>query len=235
MPRFYCETPIRESASFELDSRAAQHVRVLRLREGEAIVLFDGSGGEVPTQLDRIDKKSVSVTTLQRLAIEREHSRAIMLLPALIANDRFDWLMQKATELGATTIQPIYSERSQRIPGDIDKRVDHWRGVAIAACEQSGRNRIPAIHGPISLHDAMKQSTTQMTILLDADGATSIDLSSSGEASGLAVFVGPEGGFSSEELSALRKRCDHKLRIGLTVLRAETAAVASLAVLASLT
>ena len=231
MPRFFCTEPIQQNATITLDARVAQHVRVLRLREGEAVTLFDGAGGEVPATLGRIDKREVLASTSTRINVERELSRAITLYPALIANDRFDWLLQKATELGVAAIATVYSERSQRIPGAIEKRAEHWRGVAIAACEQCGRNRIPDIHAPIALSEALASLAVQSSILLDAEagavGASAMVASSS------AVFIGPEGGFSPSELEALRKRCDHRLRLGPTILRAETAAIASLVWLGS--
>ena len=226
MPRFFCIDPVQQNATFAIDARVAQHVRVLRLRAGEAITLFDGAGGEVPAALVRIDKREVLVSTSARLNVERELSRAVTLYPALIANDRFDWLVQKATELGTIAIQPTVTERSQRIPGDVEKRAEHWRGVAIAACEQCGRNQIPKIHAPVTLSDALAALSDQSLILLDADG--SADKSLSNITSSSAVFIGPEGGFSPSELDALRKRCDHRLRLGPTVLRAETAAIAAL-------
>ena len=232
MPRFFCIDPVQQYATFAIDARVAQHVRVLRLRAGEAITLFDGAGGEVPAALVRIDKREVLVSTSVRLNVERELSRAVTLYPAFIANDRFDWLVQKATELGVTAIQPTFTERSQRIPGDVAKRVEHWRSVAIAACEQCGRNQIPKIHAPVTLSDALEAMGDQSLILLDADGST--DISAVTTTSSSAVFIGPEGGFSPSELDALRKRCDHRLRLGPTVLRAETAAIASLAWLGSL-
>ncbi len=232
MPRFFCIDPVQQYATFAIDARVAQHVRVLRLRAGEAITLFDGAGGEVPAALVRIDKREVLVSTSARLNVERELSRAVTLYPAFIANDRFDWLVQKATELGVTAIQPTFTERSQRIPGDVAKRVEHWRSVAIAACEQCGRNQIPKIHAPVTLSDALEAMGDQSLILLDADGST--DISAVTTTSSSAVFIGPEGGFSPSELDALRKRCDHRLRLGPTVLRAETAAIASLAWLGSL-
>lgn len=225
MPRFFCTEPVRQNTTFALDARVAQHVRVLRLREGEAVTLFDGGGGEVPATLEKIDKREIVVATSGHIAVERESLRAVTLYAALIANDRMDWMMQKATELGATAIQPMYSERSQRIPGDVDKRVEHWRGVAIAACEQCGRNRIPEVHPPITLAAAIAKMQTQSTILLDAEGDETLP----GIDSSCAVFVGPEGGFSPSELSLLRERCERKLRIGVTILRAETAAIAALA------
>ena len=228
MPRFFCTEPVRQNATFELDARVAQHVRVLRLREGEAVTLFDGSGGEVPATLAKIDKREVIVATAALVAVERESPHAITLYAALITNDRMDWMIQKATELGVAAIQPVFTERSQRIPGDVDKRVEHWRGVAIAACEQCGRNRIPEIHAPVALAGAVEKTQSHLTILLDAEG----DGEPAKVNGSYAVFVGPEGGFSPSELSLLRGHCSSKLRIGFTVLRAETAAIAALARLA---
>jgi 16S rRNA (uracil1498-N3)-methyltransferase len=232
MPRFFSTIPIQNDATFALDARVAQHVRVLRLREGDAITLFDGGGGEVPATITQIGKRDVLATTSAHIAVERETQQHVSLFPSLIANDRFDWLIQKATELGVALIQPTFSERSQRIPGDVEKRVEHWRGVAISACEQCGRNRIPKIRAPITLSDALAGVGDQSLILLDAGG--SIDKSPAPATSSSAVFIGPEGGFSPTELDALRKRCDHRLRLGPTILRAETAAIASVVWLGSL-
>lgn len=232
MPRFFCALPIQQNASFELDARVAQHVRVLRLREGEAITLFDGHGGETPATLTRIDKRSAEVTVGEHTAIERESDRNVTIYAALIANDRMDWMIQKACELGVAAIRPIFSERSQRVPGDVGKRIEHWRGVLIAACEQCGRNRVPEIHAPVALPEALSSLATESTVLLDADGDTAMPSIAAGPVS---IFVGPEGGFAPGELELLRNRCDHKLRIGRTVLRAETAAIAALASLVSLT
>ena len=231
MPRFFCAEPVQQDGQFELDTRVAQHVRVLRLREGEAITLFDGSGGETPATLTRIDKRSVEVTTDEHVAVERELDRQITIYAALIANDRMDWMIQKACELGVSAIRPMFTERSKRIPGDVTKRVEHWRGGLIAACEQCGRNLIPEIYAPVALTEALSTLATQSTVLLDADGDAAVTSIASGSTS---IFVGPEGGFASGELELLRNRCDHKLRIGRTVLRAETAAIAALASLASL-
>lgn len=217
---------------FALDARIAQHVRALRLREGDAIILFDGTGGEVPATLTHIGKREVLATTSAHVTVEREMQRSVTLYPSLIANDRLDWLVQKATELGATAIQPMFTERSQRIPGDVEKRAEHWRGVAIAACEQCGRNQIPKIHAPITLSDALSALAHQSLVLLDTEGSS--DVSSATITSSSAAFIGPEGGFSPSELDELRKRCDHRLRLGPTILRAETAAIASLVWLGSL-
>ncbi|MGL4232784.1 MAG: 16S rRNA (uracil(1498)-N(3))-methyltransferase [Casimicrobium sp.] len=226
MPRFFCETPIQENSRFALEARAAQHVRVLRLRVGESIVLFDGVGGEVPATVAEIGKRDVLVETKTRIAIERELARRITLNVGLIANDRFDWLVQKATELGVVAIQPIYSERAQRIPGDVEKRAAHWQGVIVAACEQCGRNRLPTIAAPITFEQALEREALGARVLMDAEGDAGLTLEN---ATAVDVFVGPEGGFTVNELTRLRERCTHRLRVGVTVLRAETAATAALA------
>jgi 16S rRNA (uracil1498-N3)-methyltransferase len=226
VPHFFCETSIQENSCFALDARAAQHVRVLRMRTGEAIELFDGFGGEVSATISEIGKRDVIVETQTRVAIERELARRITLNVGLIANDRFDWFIQKATELGVASIQPIYSERAQRIPGDPEKRVAHWQGVIIAACEQCGRNRLPTIAAPITFDQALSRETSGVKVLMDAEGDASVALE---DASAVDVFVGPEGGFTANELAHLRERCTRRLRIGMTVLRAETAAIAALA------
>lgn len=230
VPRFYCPQPITPDATFTLDADVAQHVRVLRLREGEGIVLFDGHGGETPATLTSVGKRDVVAAAGRHLAIERETARQITLYAALIANDRMDWMMQKATELGAAAIHPLYTHRSQRIPGDVAKRVEHWRAVAIAACEQCGRNRIPSVHAPESLDEALAGTQGATNLLLDAEGEHGGALP--GDA--VNVFIGPEGGFAPHELDALRAHCPHTLRIGTTVLRAETAALAAMALLANL-
>ncbi len=230
VPRFFCPQPVAPDATFTLDTEVAQHVRVLRLREGEGIVLFDGHGGETPATIRSIGKRDITVTTGQHLAIERETTRQITLYAALIANDRMDWTIQKATELGVGAIQPLYSERSQRIPGDVTKRVEHWRGVAIAACEQCGRNRIPGINAPISLSDALSVTQGAANALLDAEHSADREYPQHA----INVFVGPEGGFAPHEREVLLAHCAHKLRVGVTVLRAETAAVAAMALFANL-
>ncbi|TAG79599.1 MAG: 16S rRNA (uracil(1498)-N(3))-methyltransferase [Burkholderiales bacterium] len=231
MPRFFSETPIVEGARVVLDTRIAQHVRVLRLREADLIALFDGAGGEVPATIVEIGKRDIIAETAHRVLIERELARKLTLSVGLIANDRFDWLIQKATELGVAAIQPLYTERSQRIPGDIEKRVAHWRGVVIAACEQCGRNQLPLVSAPISLAHAIESQSAIPRVLMDAEGEPSIAFAAPELPS--VVFVGPEGGFSPNELALLRERCEYRLRVGQTVLRAETAAIAAVVRLAT--
>ena len=230
MPRFFCDGPIRPDTTFALAAEAAQHVRVLRLRPGERIVLFDGRGGETPATLITIDKREVSVRTAQHVAVEREAARAVTLFAALIANDRMDWMIQKATELGAAGIHPLITERSQRIPGAVEKRLAHWRGVVLAACEQCGRNQLPTVHAPLPLADALLRTQGAVNVLLDGDDHP--ETSAIAASASLNVFVGPEGGFTPRERETLLAHGASPLAIGAAVLRAETAAIAALARLA---
>ncbi len=231
MPRLYCPPPIPEHATaWPLPEAAAQHARVLRLRAGEAVTLFDGIGGEVPATLNAIDRRKVTVDTAARRAIEREGVRRVSLAVGLIASDRFDWLIQKAVELGAAQIEPLLTERSQRIPGSIEKRLAHWQGIIFAASEQCGRNRLATIDPPAPLDDWLERAgaASASIVLADADGRTFAAIDG---ASAVTLVVGPEGGFAPAELARLRERAAQRLCMGPTVLRAETAAIAGLALL----
>lgn len=232
MPRLYCPPPIPEHAkAWPLPEAAAQHARVLRLRAGETVTLFDGTGGEVPAALAAIERRAVTVDTTSRLAIERETARRVTLAVGLIAGDRFDWLLQKAVELGVAHVEPLLTERSQRIPGSIDKRLAHWQGIVIAASEQCGRNRLATVSPPAPLDDWLERARAASApiVLADADGGT---FTGDG-VSEVTLVVGPEGGFTPTELVHLREFAAQRLRIGPTVLRAETAAMAGLALLSS--
>ncbi|MCX8099525.1 MAG: 16S rRNA (uracil(1498)-N(3))-methyltransferase, partial [Casimicrobiaceae bacterium] len=225
-PRFFCPPPIPEDAHrWPLPEAAAQHTRVLRLRVGDAVTLFDGLGGELPATLIAVDRRAVWVGTGTRRPIERERARQITLAVGLIASERFDWLVQKAVELGVARIEPLLTERSQRIPGSIDKRLAHWQGIVIAASEQCGRNRLAHIEPPQPLAVWLERLGDRSLVLADGEGGTSY-ISPEGP---LTLAVGPEGGFSPGELAALRARAQVRLTLGPTVLRAETAAVAGLA------
>ncbi len=229
MPRLFCPPPIPEHASaWTLPEAAAQHARVLRLRAGEAVTLFDGRGGEVPARLATVDRRTVRVDTAGRLAIEREATRSLSLAVGLIASDRFDWLIQKAVELGVEHIEPLLTERSQRLPGSIDRRLTHWHGIIVAASEQCGRNRLATIAPPAPLDDWLerRQATAASTVLADGDGEHA---PATLPAAAITLVVGPEGGFAPAELARLRECAAHRLRLGPTVLRTETAAIAGLA------
>ena len=148
MPRFYCPAPLATGQSLELPAGAARHVQVLRLQPGAAITLFDGQGGEFDAVVEHMGRSDVRVHVGVHLPLEREAPRQVHLAVGMPANERMDWLVEKATELGAVGIQPLVAERSVlKLNSErAQKKRAHWQGIAIAACEQCGRNRVPVIH-----------------------------------------------------------------------------------------
>ena len=248
--RFYADVALVTGTSISLPEQTARHVQVLRLQPGERITLFNGRGdgqpgseGEFEATVERMGRSDVDVTIGAFTATAREAGRAIHLVVGMPANDRMDWLIEKATELGATSIQPVMSERSVlRLKAErADKKVAHWRGIAIAASEQCGRNRLPLIHDVATLADWLKKSMAETS----GDAGTRLLLSLQtgsrplGQAvqavagSGALTFLnGPEGGLSPAEEAAAIACGFSPVTLGPRVLRAETAPLACLAQLA---
>jgi 16S rRNA (uracil1498-N3)-methyltransferase len=231
-PRFFAASPIPHIPppphSFTLDARAAAHVRVLRLREGDAITLFDGHGGEWQALINAIGKRDVAVTLTQHQAIERESPLSITLVQALATGDKMDWIIQKATELGATAIQPVQTQRATaKLNAErAEKRAEHWHGVAIAACEQCGRNRIPSIHHVMDFSDWLAAPFAGFRLLLQP-GAPGLDTVSADQHT--ALIIGPEGGFTEDEIRAAQRAGATAVSFGPRVMRTETAGIALLA------
>ena len=153
MPRFHCPAPLATGAEIALPPGAARHVQVLRLQPGDALTLFNGEGGEFEATVLKMGRSDVLVQVGAHHATEREAPRAVHLLAGITANERMDWLVEKATELGVTSITPLVAERSVlKLKGErADKKIAHWQAVAVAACEQCGRNRVPVVHDAIDL------------------------------------------------------------------------------------
>ncbi|HQQ69439.1 MAG TPA: 16S rRNA (uracil(1498)-N(3))-methyltransferase, partial [Alicycliphilus sp.] len=150
MPRFHCPLPLATGTQITLPPTAARHVQVLRLQPGDAITLFNGEGGEWAASVTRMGRSDVEVEVGAHAAVEREAKRAVHLVVGMPANERMDWLVEKATELGAASIQPIAAARSVlKLAGErAAKRQQHWQDIAVAACEQCGRNRVPQVAAP---------------------------------------------------------------------------------------
>lgn len=159
MPRFHCPAALATGAELDLPPGAARHVQVLRLQPGDSITLFHGGqsaadpGGEFDATVVKMGRSDVRVLVGAHHAIEREAPRAVHLLAGITANERMDWLVEKATELGVASITPLVAERSVlKLKGErADKKIAHWQAVAVAACEQCGRNRVPVVHAAIDL------------------------------------------------------------------------------------
>jgi 16S rRNA (uracil1498-N3)-methyltransferase len=239
--RFYADVALVSGSSVSLPEQTARHVQVLRLQPGERILLFNGRGdaeGEFDATVERMGRSDVDVAVGAWTATAREAARAVHLVVGMPANDRMDWLIEKATELGAASIQPVMSERSVlRLKAErADKKVAHWRGIAIASSEQCGRNRVLLIHEVALLSDWLKKTAlvpagTGTRLLLSLqDGTRPLHQAVSG-AGALTFLSGPEGGLSpAEELAAIA--CGFSpVTLGPRILRAETAPLACLSLL----
>jgi 16S rRNA (uracil1498-N3)-methyltransferase len=239
--RFYADLPLATGDTLTLPERAARHVQVLRLQPDDHITLFNSRGGEFEARITRMGRSDVQVMVTAHHAIEREAGRAVLLAVGMPANERMDWLVEKASELGAAGITPLMAERSVlRLKGErADKKIAHWQGVAMSACEQCGRNRLPAIHAVATLNDWLAAlppaSPAAPRLLLSLRGGTQPllqVLARSDSAAAVTLLSGPEGGLSPAEEDAAIAAGFVPVTLGPRTLRAETAPLACLAILA---
>ncbi len=257
MPRLYCPLPLICGSTLDLPAAAARHVQVLRLQPGDTVTLFnhgagwDGPmqspGGEFSATITAMGRSSVQVRVDIHHAIEREAARAVHLAVCMPANERMDWLVEKATELGVASIQPLMSERSVlRLSGErATKKQQHWHSVAVSACEQCGGNRVPLVH-PVSTlaawlkTDAASEAVGQRLLLALHDNATPLRAAADPAQSGgtrpgaprsVTLLSGPEGGLSRAEEAAAMDCGFAPVSLGARVLRAETAALVGSALL----
>ncbi len=232
--RLHVDLPLREGDEVALPGGAARHVQVLRLQPGAAVVLFDGQGGEWAAQVTHMGRSEVRVSIGAHVAVDRELACAVTLAFGMPANERMDALIEKACELGVATIQPLLCERSVlRLTGErAEKKVAHWRGVAVAACEQSGRTRLPWIAPVRTLPGwlAALPPPDGARLLLSPRAAQPLPRAADFRA--LTALSGPEGGLSDAEEAAARSRGFVAVSLGPRVLRADTAPLALLAHLA---
>ena len=242
MPRFYCPAELKTGATLELPAGPARHVQVLRLQPGDAITLFNhgpdwvstgkNQGGEFDATVTQMGRNNVQVQIGQHHAIERENTGAVHLAIGMPANERMDWLVEKAVELGVASIQPLMTQRTVlRLSGDrAAKKQNHWQSIAIAACEQCGGNRVPVVHPVMNFDAWLVQNPNPRCAVLSLRGE-SIALA---QWSGLirhepSLFLcGPEGGLSPAEEDAAIARGFSAVSLGARVLRSETAALAAL-------
>lgn len=241
MPRFHCAVPLSSGVTLSLPPGAARHVQVLRLQPGDAITLFDGNGGEYAATVEQMGRSDVTVNVQTHHAIEREASRAVHLAVGMPANDRMDWLVEKATELGVTSIQPLITAHGVlRLSSErAEKKVAHWQAIAIAACEQCGRNQAPIVHPMRNFSPwlgglAAGSGNPQWLILSLAEGSRPLVAHPREDITNDAVWVlsGPEGGLGRSEEEAALARGFAPVSLGARVLRAETASLTALALLA---
>ena len=245
MPRFHCPVPLAAGDLIDLPPGAARHVQVLRLQPGAVITLFhggpDGHGGEFEATVTRMGRSDVQVLVGAHRAVEREASRAVHLLVGITANERMDWLVEKAAELGAASVTPILAARSVlKLKGERgDKKRAHWQAVAVAACEQCGRNRVPPVHEAVDLGGWLAGPGTRATdgpapatrLVLSLDPAARPLRDAVPPTGAVWLLSGPEGGLKVEEETAAVAAGFVQVTLGPRVLRAETAPLAVLAAL----
>jgi 16S rRNA (uracil1498-N3)-methyltransferase len=254
MARFHCPLPLSIGLVLDLPATAARHVQVLRMQPGHTLTLFNGEGGEYVAEVEHMGRSDVRVVVREHLALEREAAQRVHLAVGMPANERMDWLVEKATELGVYRITPLMTERSViRLTGErAEKKQAHWQAVAASACEQCGRNRVPVIDVPERLDTWLaRQTVGAPTTVIEGGDATVhavlslhastqplnarmqalADRQASPTPTTWVLLNGPEGGLNDAEDAAARAKGFSAVSLGNRVLRAETAALSALALL----
>ncbi|MBO3277802.1 16S rRNA (uracil(1498)-N(3))-methyltransferase [Pseudomonas schmalbachii] len=229
LSRFFIDAPL-SLGQHELPEAQAHYIgRVLRHSVGDAVQLFDGSGQEYLGELIEVGKKNVRVELREQFDGLAESPLRIHLGQGLSRGERMDWAIQKATELGVAEITPIVSERCEvRLKDErADKRLAHWRQIAISACEQCGRSVLPLIHPPVALGEWLETTGAELRLVLHP---VAEPLASHARPTTLAFLIGPEGGLSDAEVDQAKAAGYHAARLGPRVLRTETAPVVALSV-----
>ncbi len=236
LTRVYVDEPLAPDSRVTLSGSAANHIRrVLRLAPGDALTVFDGRGGEYDARIDGLRKDTVLIAVGPHHPVERESPIAITLAQGVSRGERMDLVVQKATELGVHRILPVLTERAVVRLGreQSGAKLRHWRAVAVGACEQCGRNRVPEIASPLALPDLLRTAVAhdpqEARMMLSPAGPSRIrDLHDS---RGVILLIGPEGGLSELEQRAATDAGFRALSLGPRVLRTETAAIAAIAAL----
>ena len=251
MPRFHCPVPLAEGDTLSLPAGAARHVQVLRMQPGDALTLFQGglaaqlppgqarpdyADGSFEAVITRMGRSEVEVRVGARQVEQADAGPRVHLLSGVPANERMDWLVEKAAELGVASIRPLMTERSVlRLKGErAEKKQAHWQAVVVAACEQSGRNRVPELHPVSTLAEAVQGADSKAArwILSLSEGSQPLAvLMQEALPDDIYLLSGPEGGLSAGEEALALARGFRPLSLGRHVLRAETAPLAALACL----
>lgn len=233
IPRVFVDQAVA-GGSLRLAADAAAHlVRVLRLRPGADVVLFDGSGTEYPGRVRAATRRSVDIDVGPGTSTDRESPLVLTLLQGVCRAERMDFVVRKATELGVAAIRPVLAGRSVvRLDAErAARRLAHWRAIVVSACEQCGRSYLPELLEPLPLAEALAAHAGAVGVLLDPDAATGADALAPPGAAPLALLVGPEGGLTQAERAVARAAGFTGIRLGPRILRTETAALVGIALL----
>lgn len=235
MPRFHAACALHPGLALQLPDDTARHVQVLRLQPGDEISLFNGQGGSYSARIVRMGKHTVDAEVLAHDPSERESACQTHVALGMPANERMDWLVEKATELGVARITPLVTQHTVlRLSGERAlKRQGHWQGIAQAACAQSGRNRVPLIDAPVPLRDwlgSLPDPSPSLRCMLSFQANRQTWQNAWGQhPSALTLLSGPEGGLNAEEEAWAQAKGFQAVGLGARVLRAETAPLAVLA------
>ncbi len=234
LTRVYVDKPVNAGRQLLLEGSAANHLaRVLRLRSGDALTVFDGTGGEFAARIEEFRKEAVVVSVEEHRTLERESPLSLTLAQGVSRGERMDWIVQKATELGVSRIVPVFTKRSvvRLDEKQAERKLQHWRAIAVAACEQCGRNRIPTLAEPADFFEVIAPDPSGSNrLLLSPAGDLRLD-DLEGVGAGITVLIGPEGGLEDFEHEAALSAGFKAVRLGPRVLRTETAAVAALTII----
>ncbi len=234
--RLYYSAALAPGAQIVLEPHAVAHVRVLRLAQGDSIILFNGQGGEYRAELIELSRQRVLANVIEFISQEVESPLGLHLGQVISRGEKMDLTIQKAVELGVKQITPLFSERcGVKLEQDrLKKKIEHWQMIAISACEQSGRNHIPSVHPPERLATWVAKRR-ELSIVLEPSASSSFkELYSQRPAiSSMSLLVGPEGGFSQAELILISQNAFHSLRLGPRILRTETAGLVALGIIQS--
>lgn len=237
LTRIHVDAALHAGDELELPDTSAAHLtRVLRLQIGDSCVVFDGRGHEAEARLVAIDKRGARVAVGEVRAPGNESPLRIALLQGVARGEKMDLILQKGTELGVAAFVPVFSDRSEvKLEGArAAKRLEHWRGVVVSACEQSGRARVPEVQPPVALANALATLAPTARLLLDPLASINCrDALAAGQRD-VVLAVGPEGGWSPQDRSLLESRGFLGVRLGPRVLRTETAGLAAVAALQAL-
>lgn len=235
IPRIYTEQPLAPSTTVELEEGASHHLlKVLRMQVGRELILFNNTGAEFNATIAHASKKAATVAVIDEVDADRESPLKTELAIGLSRGERFDWVLQKATELGVTHIIPLFTERTEvRLSGDrLQKRCEQWQKIIIGACEQCQRNRLPILEQPQTLTDYLTNCSSECRLVLHH--RTDQNIHDMDKPKSLSLLVGPEGGLSDDEIAQAEQHGFKGLRLGPRVLRTETAPIVALAVAQSL-
>ncbi len=232
-PQIYTPQPLQSGCELALEGSAAHYLgRVLRMQPGRELILFNGEGGEYRASIREAGKKSVTVAVSEFVEVERESPLSVHLGIGVSRGERFDWVLQKATELGVTAITPLFTERTEvRLSGPrLEKKTQHWQQVLVSACEQCQRNHLPQLQPAVALSEWLTSVDCEQRFVLHHRSDRS--LVGSPPPASVALLIGPEGGLNDGEIASASGQFGFRsLTLGPRVLRTETAPIAALSLL----